>query len=119
VHPPDSGVVLLNGQPVQFAGPADALRAGISLIHQELNLADNLSVAANVFLGREPRFGGPLGLLNPAALNRAAEQLLVRVGLPVSPRTPVGRLAPGQRQLVEIARALSLDARIIIMDEPT
>jgi ribose transport system ATP-binding protein len=119
VYRPDAGEVLFDGRPVRFAGVADAMRCGIVLIHQELNLAENLGVSANLFLGREPVLGGPLGLLARRRMDAAAGTLLKRVGLDVSPRAAVGTLPPGQRQLVEIARALSLDARLIIMDEPT
>ena len=118
VYTPDAGEVKLDGRPVRFAGVTDAMAAGISLIHQELNLAENLSVAANVFLGRE-RLAGRMWLRD-AAMAEAAVGLLRRVGLPDTlVRTQVSRLAPGQKQLVEIARALSLRARVIIMDEPT
>ena len=118
LYHPDHGAVLLDGRPVQFAGVNDAMAAGISLIHQELNLAENLSVAANVFLGRE-RLAGKLWLKDSAMAAEAAG-LLRRVGLSDAlVRTQVSRLPPGQKQLVEIARALSLNARIIIMDEPT
>jgi ribose transport system ATP-binding protein len=119
VYQPDEGTVLLNGQAVQFKNVAAAQRRGISLIHQELNLADNLSVAANLFLAREKLFDPVLGVLNNGAMQRESVRLLARVGLDVSPSVIVGQLAPGQKQLVEIARALSLDARVIIMDEPT
>src|SRR5262245_13823176 len=119
VHRPDSGRLLLDGAPVAFSSVADALARGIVLIHQELNLAENLSVSANLFLGREVTRAGWLGWLDHAVMNRQARALLDRVGLDVAPGRIVGTLAPGQRQLVEIARALSLDARLIIMDEPT
>jgi ribose transport system ATP-binding protein len=119
IHSPDAGEVLLAGQPVHFAGVADAMRRGIMLIHQELNLAENLSVSANLFLGRERVRGGLLGWLDHRRMNEQARGLLARVGLDVAPNRLVGQLPPGQRQLVEIARALSLDARLIIMDEPT
>ncbi|MBL8795802.1 MAG: sugar ABC transporter ATP-binding protein, partial [Planctomycetia bacterium] len=119
IYTPDQGELLLDGQPLKLGGVADALRRGLVLIHQELNLADNLSVAANLFLGREHTRGGILGWLDRAGMRREALRLLERVGLEVSPETLVGDLALGQQQMVEIARALSLSARLIIMDEPT
>lgn len=119
IYAPDAGEILLDGRPVQLPNVTAAQRLGISLIHQELNLAENLSIAANIFLGRERSRFGPIGLLDNRTMNRETEKLLSRVGLNLSPTTLVGRLKPGQKQLVEIARALSLDARILIMDEPT
>jgi ribose transport system ATP-binding protein len=119
VQPPDSGELRMDGQPLRLSGVRDALDRGIVLIHQELNLADNLSIAANLFLGRERTRGGWLGWLNRGDEAQQARLLLDRVGLNVPPARLVGDLALGQQQLVEIARALSLSARVIIMDEPT
>jgi ribose transport system ATP-binding protein len=119
VYQPDAGTVLLDGRPARFAGVRDALDSGIVLIHQELNLAGNLSVVANLFLGRERVRGGPLGWLDRRAMFGRAGALLDRVGLSVPPGRLVGELAIGQQQLVEVARALGQSARIIIMDEPT
>jgi ribose transport system ATP-binding protein len=116
---PDAGELLLDGQPVRFHHVAEAQRRGIVLIHQELNLADNLSVAGNIFLGRERVIGGPLGWLARGQMDREARGLLQQVGLNCSPRTIVDTLKVGQQQLVEIARALGMRARLLIMDEPT
>jgi ribose transport system ATP-binding protein len=114
---PDSGEILLDGRPIRFRGTRDAQASGIAMIFQELNLVSELSLAQNIFLGREPRT--PLGLVDDRRMNREAQTLLTRLRLNVDPRTKVGELPVGAQQLVEIAKALSLHARIIIMDEPT
>src|SRR5204863_4002622 len=92
---------------------------GIGFIHQELNVFDNLDVAANVFLGREPTTGGFLRLLNRRKMATETQKHLQRLGLDIAPDTPLSKLSIAQQQLVEIAKALSLFARILIMDEPT
>jgi ribose transport system ATP-binding protein len=114
---PDSGELRLDGRTVRFATPRDASSQGISTIFQELSLAPNLTVAENIFLGREPRTR--LGLIDYRTLNERAAALLERMKLPVSPRTPLHRLRVGQQQVVEVARAVSTRARVLIMDEPT
>jgi len=120
VYEPDAGEFRLDGRAVRFATPADAIAAGVSLIHQELNLAENLTVADNLFLGRELTRGGSVRLLNGGAMARKATELLAKVGLPaVRARRRVESLSPGEKQLVEIARALCTDVRVLIMDEPT
>ena len=111
------GEILLDGVPVKFSGPRDAEDAGIRIIHQELNLVPELSVAANLFLGRE--ITGPLGLLNTRAMEEAARKLFDRLGTPISPKARVADLRIGDQQMVEIAKALASDASIVIMDEPT
>jgi len=116
VQAADAGEMRIDGRAVRFAGPADAQRAGIALIHQELNLCDNLSVAANIMLGHEPRRGP---FLAERALLDAADRALRRVGLDLDGRRPLAGLSIGQCQLIEIAKALSRAARLLIMDEPT
>lgn len=115
---PDSGIILLDGQPVYFRHVQDAQRHGIALIHQELNLVPNLDIAANIFLGREPCCFGPLRWLSRDIYRRAAVYAQ-RLGISEPLSTPVQCLSVGQQQLVEIAKALSLSSRILIMDEPT
>jgi ribose transport system ATP-binding protein len=116
VQPPDEGEILLDGKPVEIESTRAALDLGISLIHQELNLATNLSVGANVFLGREPLRGG---LIDESTIKKESAKFLKMVGLDVSPDTLVGDLTIGRQQMVEIAKALSVNARVLIMDEPT
>ncbi|WP_219501607.1 sugar ABC transporter ATP-binding protein [Nonomuraea ceibae] len=113
---PDEGRVLMDGRPVEIRDAGDARRLGISTIYQEFNLVPDLSVAENLSLGRLPR---RFGLVDTAAMQRRARELLERVDVRVDPRTPVRRLGIARMQMVEIAKALSLDARVLIMDEPT
>jgi ribose transport system ATP-binding protein len=116
VQSPDSGTLLVDGAPRTIDSVQEALSLGIALIHQELNLAETLDVGANIFLGREPhRFGW----VDASRVSREARVVLERVGLRVDPGTIVGDLTIGQQQLVEIAKALSVNARVLIMDEPT
>jgi ribose transport system ATP-binding protein len=116
VQRPDSGRIVLDGAAVEIPSVHKALDLGVALIHQELNLAENLDVAANIFLGREPR---RWGFLDRAAIERGSRRYLEMVGLDVPPGALVERLSIGKKQLVEIAKALATNARILIMDEPT
>ncbi|MEQ8786388.1 MAG: sugar ABC transporter ATP-binding protein [Pirellulaceae bacterium] len=116
VQTPDQGQIFIEGRPVQIDSVRAASQLGVALIHQELNLSGNLDVGANIYLGREPlRFG----LIDKPRIEREAAQYLEMVGLEVSPRVLADTLSIGQQQLVEIAKALSADARLLIMDEPT
>jgi ribose transport system ATP-binding protein len=117
VFPPDEGEILLAGQQLSFRNPRDAQEAGIAIIFQELNLVPDLSVAENIFLGREPLTS--LGLIDYRKMHRDSQALLTQLELDVDPRTPVARLRVGGQQVVEIAKAISFDSRVIIMDEPT
>ena len=117
VIPDFEGELLLRDEPVRFRGTRDAERAGVSIIHQELNLVEQLSAAANIFLGREIR--SSLGLLDDRAMEIAAGKLFEQLECSISPRRSCGTLRVGDQQLIEIAKALSLEAEILIMDEPT
>jgi len=116
VEQPTSGEIILDGEPVVFASTNDARDRGISIIHQELSLAPNLSVRDNIFMGRE--ITGPFGV-DYIEESRQAKLLLEELQLPISPDTLVSDLRVGQQQIIEIARALSVNSRILIMDEPT
>jgi ribose transport system ATP-binding protein len=119
IHQPDSGEILLDGKPIRIPSPAAAGRNGVALIHQELSNLDNLNVASNIFLGREPTKCGPLRLLDSAKMAEDTRGILREVGLKVEPTTPLSRLSIAHQQLVEIAKAISMRSRILIMDEPT
>ncbi|CAA9550204.1 MAG: Ribose ABC transport system, ATP-binding protein RbsA [uncultured Thermomicrobiales bacterium] len=118
VYQPDSGSIRFMGTPVQFAHPREAQQRGISIIHQEFNLLPERTVAQNIFLGREP---GTSYRVDSRAMEDATRVLLSNLGVAhsISPRAMVGRLSVAQQQTVEIAKALSFDARIVVMDEPT
>jgi ribose transport system ATP-binding protein len=119
VAAPTEGTIRINGHTSAELTVKAATRAGIAFVHQELNLFENLSVAANVFIGREMRIGGPLRLVDDATLRAHVAPLLARLGADFGPDTLVETLSIAQRQMVEIAKALSIDARVIILDEPT
>ncbi len=113
---PSAGTLYVNGQPVSFAGVRQAEARGIVLIHQEFNLAPHLSVAANIFLGREPRRGL---FLDEPAMQARSRAVLDELGCALDPAAPVRSLTVAQRQMVEIAKAVSRNVRVLIMDEPT
>jgi ABC-type sugar transport system ATPase subunit len=117
LFPPSTGSIGIAGREVTFRSPRDARHAGISTVYQELTVLPNLSVAENVFLGREPR--GRLGLVDFARLHADARQLFDRFGLQLDPTVLVGGLSVGHRQIVELARALSTASQILILDELT
>ena len=116
VYSPDAGEFRIDGRVESITSTTDAERLGIAIIHQEFNLVDDLTVAQNIFLGREPRFGP---FINERQLNRQAGDLFARLGLTLDPKATVGQLTVAAQQMVEIAKAMSQDARIIVMDEPT
>lgn len=120
-HPPSDGEILIEGRPVTFSSPKDAAASRIATIYQELALSENLSIAENVFLGRELKrsiFGIPF--LRRKEMRQRVDALLKEIDAHISdPEAPVGTLSGGQRQAVAICRALNLNAKLVIMDEPT
>jgi ribose transport system ATP-binding protein len=117
VHTSYDGAIQIQDRAVSFGGVRDAEEAGVAIIHQELNLIPELNVADNIFLGREPLIGGVL--IDRRRMVGAADRLLRRLGVKIAPESRIAELRVGEQQLVEIAKALSLNARILIMDEPT
>src|SRR5690606_22092788 len=118
VHQPDSGQILLDGQPVRFHHPREAQERGISIIHQEFNLLPERTVAQNIYLGREPKKGW---LVDSRKMEADTRELLAYLGAErsIAPGDAVGRLSVAQQQTVEIAKALSFESRVVVMDEPT
>jgi rhamnose transport system ATP-binding protein len=117
VHRPDTGTLLLDGELVSFHTPADAKAAGIAVIYQEPTLFPDLSVAENIVMGRHPR--RRLGMIDRVAIKAEAARLFARLGVAIDPDRPARGLSIADQQIVEIAKALSADARMLIMDEPT
>ena len=115
-YPEYGGGIFLDGSERRFANVRDSERAQVAVIYQELSLVKDMSVAENIFLGREPR---RFGMINWERLYSGAQKLLDDLHLAIDPLTPVRNLGIGQQQLVEIAKALSQDARIVVLDEPT
>ncbi|MDO4271308.1 MAG: sugar ABC transporter ATP-binding protein [Eubacteriales bacterium] len=117
VYPPSAGELFLNGRPVSFANTLQAQQAGVSIIHQEFNLVPYLSIAENIFLGRQPRKRG--GNIDFAAMRARTRALSERMHMELDPDEPVRCLTVAQQQMVEIMKAIELDTQILIMDEPT
>ncbi len=117
VHRADSGEIFIDGEKVEIEGVSGSQAKGIGVIHQELVLVPHMTIAENIYLGREPR--NSLGTVDKKAMNLSARQLIRSVGLEMPVTTEVRRLSVAQQQMVEIAKALSLNARILVMDEPT
>src|SRR5262249_54548458 len=114
IHQPDAGEIRINDEPVTIHSVNDSMRLGIGLIHQELNVLPNLDVAANVFLGREPRFGGFLNLIDRRRIEAETENLLNRLGVDISPRAQVGALSIAPPPKIADPQAPSLDTPLPI-----
>ena len=117
VYRPDQGHTFMEGYPLDLRSPLDAHQHGIAVMHQHPGLFDQLSVAENIFIGHSRK--NRWGFLDHSRMNREASELLEMVGLFVDPEAPLSRLRTSERQLVEIAKALAVNARVLIMDEPT
>jgi ABC-type sugar transport system ATPase subunit len=117
VHPPDGGTIELDGRPVRFTGAEQALQQRIVTVHQDINLVQTMSVAENLLLNNEPRY--PLGIIRRKAMREAAQALLERYEIAVDPDETVGTLANDLKKMVQIVKAVSLEPRILILDEPT
>jgi len=118
VYRKDAGRILLSGQEVEINNPHQAQVLGVTMIHQELNLMPHLTIAQNIFIGREPRQGIPF-LLNEPKINQQAQEILASLHLTLNPKQRVGGLTVARQQMVEIAKALSYNSQVLIMDEPT
>ena len=117
IHQPNSGELLVEDKPVRFKTPAESKAAGISVIYQEPTLFPDLTVAENIFVGRQPR--GRLGFIDHATMRRDAQKLFDRLEVPIDPSQLADGLSIADQQIIEIAKAISLDAKVLIMDEPT
>jgi len=117
MHPPSSGEILLDGEPVRFGSPREARLAGVAAVYQEINLIPERSVAENMFLGREPKRGGIL--IDRRRMAAQAGAILSRYRLPIDPQARLASLGLGLQQMVSIARTVSLGARVVVLDEPT
>ena len=117
IYQPDAGEILLRGQPVTLKSPLDALEQGISMIHQELALMNSMTVAENIWIRREPKNG--FGLIDHAKLFAMTQELFDRLNIKLDPKAQVADLTVAQKQMVEIAKAVSHDSDVLIMDEPT
>ena len=118
LYPPDAGTLALDGKPLSLRGTDDALARGIVTVHQDINLIATQTVAENVFLANEPTIG-PLGVVRMGAMRAQAAELLARYGIAVSPDSKVADLTNDQRKMVQIVKAISRRARVLLLDEPT
>lgn len=118
IHKSNSGEILYKGELVEYHSPKEAEKAGIAVIHQELNIIPYLTVAENMFLGKELK-RQPFGILKTKEMNEKTKENLNRLGIDIDPQKEAGELSVGQQQMIEIARAIAAETEVLIMDEPT